>query len=324
MRTFVQRLRQRVRRLRPHPLILMYHRVASPAIDPWGLAVHPDRFEAHLRVLRRRRTPLTVSEMVRRLEDGTLPENAVAVTFDDGYADNVVAARPRLASADVAATLFLTAGAIGQPREFWWDELARAILGHRTALDCDVVVDGRPHRIAFSDAQGDAGWRAWQEPRTERQRAYLEIWGRLRSAPATEREAAMTRLRDACPAPPPDPGALPMTVNDVEQIAREVLFEIGGHTLTHPVLPLLDAAERRRELVEGKKRCEELAGRPITGFAYPHGAVDDDCRVAVRESGFSWGCTTASGFVTASCNRFALPRLFVQDWDVDAFERALS
>ena len=47
MRTFVQRLRQRVRRLRPHPLILMYHRVASPAIDPWGLAVHPDRFEAH-------------------------------------------------------------------------------------------------------------------------------------------------------------------------------------------------------------------------------------------------------------------------------------
>ena len=76
--------------------------------------------------------------------------------------------------------------------------------------------------------------------------------------------------------------------------------------------------------MEGKKRCEELAGRPITGFAYPHGAVDDDCRVAVRESGFSWGCTAASGFVTASCNRFALPRLFVQDWDVDAFERALS
>jgi peptidoglycan/xylan/chitin deacetylase (PgdA/CDA1 family) len=302
----------------------MYHRVASPPVDPWGLAVHPDRFEAHLHLLRTQRTPLTVSEMVRRLEAGTLPDNAVAVSFDDGYADNLLEARPRLAAADVPATLFLAAGSIGQPREFWWDEVARAILGRRDALDCKVMVDGHRCRITLAAGDDDPAWRAWQEPRTDRQRAFFELWNLLRAAGAGERDAAMMRIRSACGTPPPGAADLPMTVHEVEQIVRGGRFEIGGHTLTHPVLPLIEPGERRREIMDGKKRCEEIACHPIAGFAYPHGAVDDDSRAAVRDSGFSWACTTAAGFITASCDRFALPRLFVQDWDVQAFERALS
>ena len=81
-----------------------------------------------------RRTPLPMSAVVQRLQDGTLPDNAVAVTFDDGYVDNVSDARPRLAAAGVPATIFLVADAIGQAREFWWDEVARGILGRREAL----------------------------------------------------------------------------------------------------------------------------------------------------------------------------------------------
>jgi peptidoglycan/xylan/chitin deacetylase (PgdA/CDA1 family) len=306
----------------------MYHRVASPSVDPWGLAVHPDRFAAQLDVLRRRRTPMTVSGMVDRLDQGRLPDDAVAVSFDDGYADNLFAARPRLAAAGVPATLFLTAGAIGQPREFWWDELARAILARPSALECEVMVSGRPCRIAFaaSPSNGDhePAWRAWEEPRTERQRAFIDLWSRLRVASAAERDAAMLTFRNLSRTPLSSTADLPLTVNEVEDIARDGLFEIGGHTLTHPVLPLLEPGGRRREIADGKKRCEEITRHPITGFAYPHGAMDADSRAAVRDSGFSWACTTAAGFVTSSCDRFALPRLFVQDWDAAAFERALS
>jgi peptidoglycan/xylan/chitin deacetylase (PgdA/CDA1 family) len=185
-------------------------------------------------------------------------------------------------------------------------------------------VNGYPCRIAFDEAEQDEVWRAWEEPRTARHRSYLELWRRLRASDAGERAAAMIRFRDASGTSAAAAADLPMTVNEVQQIARGGLFEIGGHTLTHPVLPLLDPDERRREVRNGKKRCEELAGHPIAGFAYPHGAVDDDCRAAVRDSGFSWGCTTAEGFVTPSSDRFRLPRLFVQNWDAETFERALS
>ena len=53
---------------------------------------------------------LSLPDLVSRLERGTLPANAAAVTFDDGYADNLSEASPRLLEAGVPATLFVATG----------------------------------------------------------------------------------------------------------------------------------------------------------------------------------------------------------------------
>ena len=327
MRALLRRLRGH-RRRHPQPVILMYHRIAAPAVDPWGLAVHPDRFEAQLAWLATKRTPLSMPEFVRRLDAGSLPDAAVGVTFDDGYVDNLEQAGPRLSAAGVPATVFLTAGAIGQPREFWWDEVARGILSRREGLDAEVSVHERSLRITFDAMNGaDAeavGWRAWEEPRTARQRAYLDFWKMLRDASAQARDAALSRFREVTALPPPQHADLPMTADDVARLTRGYGLAVGGHTVTHPVLPQLAALEKRREIVDGKRRCEQLTGSPIDGFAYPHGAVDADCREAVRDSGFKWACGTAHGPVARTSDPFALPRIFVQDWDAAGLEAALS
>jgi peptidoglycan/xylan/chitin deacetylase (PgdA/CDA1 family) len=272
---------------------------------------------------------MPMSELVQRLDRGTLPNDAVAITFDDGYVDNLREAKPRLVAAGFPATLFLMAGAVGQPTEFWWDEIARGILGRREALDCEITVSREPCRIAFAalDASADSGsdWRAWEEPRSEREIMYLALWRRLRAATAIDREAALSRWREASGTPPPSADDLPMSETDVAAIGGDGLFEIGGHTLTHPVLPLLDPTERRREILEGKQVCERLVNRPVTGFAYPHGAMDSDSRAAVQECGFRWACSTESTCVSpVGFDRYALPRIFVLDWDGPEFERALA
>jgi peptidoglycan/xylan/chitin deacetylase (PgdA/CDA1 family) len=89
------------------PVILMYHRVAEPLCDPWGLAVSPIHFEQQMRVLRAHRTPLPMSEFVQRLCLGTLPDRAVGITFDDGYIDNLLNAKSILRRYEIPATFFL-------------------------------------------------------------------------------------------------------------------------------------------------------------------------------------------------------------------------
>jgi peptidoglycan/xylan/chitin deacetylase (PgdA/CDA1 family) len=328
VRTFLDHVRRRVRPFVPRPVILMYHRIAHPPVDPWGLAVQPDHFEQHLAVLRRSRQAFPMSQFVQRLERGTLPRDAVAITFDDGYVDNLREATPRLEAAGLPATLFVTTGAIGQRIEYWWDELARSILLRGTPLDCEVMIGGEPCRLSLerceAAAQGCA-WRAWEEPRTPREATYLDVWRRLQIAPTIQREAAMKRLRILLDAPPADANDLPMTETEVAELAAGGLFEIGGHTVTHPVLPTLDPAGRRKEILQGKLACERLVKAAIAGFAYPHGANDADSRAAVRECGFAWACSTDSRAVShQDYDPYALPRLGVVDCDGDAFERALQ
>ena len=133
----------------PEPMILMYHRIADEPVDPWGLAVSPVHFEEQLQVLRRTRYPLPLTDFVRHLLAGTLPAHAVALTFDDGYADNFFAGKPQLAAADVPATVFLATGYLGRPGEFWWDELARLILLEHSPQSFELVVRGDAMHFEF-------------------------------------------------------------------------------------------------------------------------------------------------------------------------------
>ena len=163
---------------------------------------------------------MCVDEFVERLRNKTLPANAVAVTFDDGYRDNLVHAKPVLARYGVPATLFLATGFIDQDAPFWWDELASMILASTQAAHDRQVLAGETVNLDWgepdhSDMTGE--WRAWNEPRTPRQRAYLAIWRRLRLATAEQRELAISS------------GLFREIVIHAQRIHAALVHEVLGH-----------------------------------------------------------------------------------------------
>src|SRR6201986_3600274 len=102
------------------PAILMYHRIATPDVDPWGLSVSPERFAAHVQVLRTHRTMLSMDAFVARLRSHDLPHDAIALTFFHANAENLPQAKPNLEPDGVPASVFLTTGRIGAFEEVWW------------------------------------------------------------------------------------------------------------------------------------------------------------------------------------------------------------
>ena len=121
-------------------VILMYHRIAEVAHDPWGICVSPANFNEHVQVLHRCRC-VSLTQIVA----GEPAGRRIAVTFDDGYADNLYAAIPALERADVPATFFITTGGIGVEREFWWDELQRLIFDRATPARIEFSVGDSVH-----------------------------------------------------------------------------------------------------------------------------------------------------------------------------------
>jgi len=76
-------------------------------------------------------------------------------------------------------------------------------------------------------------------------------------------------------------------------------MEIGGHTVNHPILAMLDEEEARAEIVGGKRQLEEIIGAPVTLFAYPSGKPGRDYGPRdvrlVKEAGFVAAVSTIGG-----------------------------
>ena len=319
-------------------LILLYHRVANAESDPWQLAVTPEHLEEHLQFLTRHYSVIPLKELSKNLEDRRLKRRSVVVTFDDGYADNLLNAKPLLEKYDVPATVFVATGYIEQDREFWWDELDRVLIqpGKLPSV-LTLEVNGRQRDWDLGGGcnydetcfKRNRQWRASQvdEP-TPRHSVYRSLWQLMYSMSETERlrvrgdllawAGATTSARKTHRA---------LTCEQIIELERGGLIEVGSHTITHPQLSSLSAELQREEIKLSKHRLEEIVGHPVAGFAYPYGRECDYTRETlslVRESSFDYACTTTAAAVKQGEDRFQLPRIPVQDIDGESFARCVS
>lgn len=305
------------------PLILMYHRIADEPIDYWGLAVSPANFEEQLSVICRTRHPVPLAEFVRDLVAGTLHPDAVVLTFDDGYVDNLLAGLPRLAAANVPATVFLASGYLDRLEPFWWDELSGLILLQRDPMRLEVEIEGKLLGFDLGHDSGTGTNRPTASALKSPHDALEAIYNPTRFLDEEQRGAVMTEIRSSF-AGRAGTASLPraMTTEEVRHLAASGLVTIGAHTVTHPSLPGLEAAACQDEVTESKLACEAVVGMPVAAFSYPYGEFNPQVREAVKSAGFAFACATRGGDVTMS-DIFTLPRVYVPNIDGDAFEKRL-
>jgi peptidoglycan/xylan/chitin deacetylase (PgdA/CDA1 family) len=323
-------------RIADRSLILLYHRVAETSPDPWSLAVTPRHFSEHLDVLRRHALPIAMRDLAAAHQRGRVPSAAVAVTFDDGYADNLHAALPLLERQEIPATVFVTSGFIGARREFWWDELEALLLQPGELPETLwLVVGEKRHEWALGDAvytpaeaERDRAWTPYDPPPTARHRAYHAIWRLLQPRTPAEQRAALDSLYEqAGREPRARPGSRALISSELTALAASPLVEIGAHTVDHPVLARIAPEAQRAQVAGSRAALEEQLGAPVRGFAYPFGGPRDYGRPAVeavRDAGFDYACAASGGATTRFSSRFQLPRLYMIDMDGDAFAELLT
>jgi peptidoglycan/xylan/chitin deacetylase (PgdA/CDA1 family) len=269
--------------------------------------------------------------------EADFPERAVVVTFDDGYFDNLSHAKPLLEHYDIPATVFVTTGYLGQPREFWWDELDRLLLQPGTLPQtlC-LCVNGHVHHWELGEAshyseEAYRCHRSWNVLRKDvlgpRQRFYLSLHQMLRPVPEEERRRLLDELIAWAGVGPIGRSThRTLSPEEVIRLAEGGLVEVGAHTVTHPVLSILPAAAQQAEVHGSKARLQEILGRPVTSFAYPYGFRSDytaQSAAIVREAGFACACSCVPDLVWRGTGRFQLPRIIAFNWDGDEFTKRL-
>jgi peptidoglycan/xylan/chitin deacetylase (PgdA/CDA1 family) len=261
-------------------LIVLYHGVrptddhTSPDIRQKHVPEHVFRTQAQY--LAADFTPMGLSDVVECLRTGKqFPKRGLCVTFDDGYANNAETAAPILKQLGIPATFFVTTGFIDGTTRLWVDRFETAF----SALP------------RGSESDSDARNRLKHLSPDEREAALRDLEARAGTA------GLIHSLHRA------------MTWDQVRGLATDG-FEIGAHTLTHPVLPTCPAEEATWEIVKSKQTIERN-GIPCRHFALPNGQPgdwNDDILRIVREAGFVSCLTTVDGFIDHGDDPFTLKR----------------
>ena len=299
-------------------LILGYHRIAPASGILDEVCVSPENFAEHLHELRKRTHPIRLSELVKHLSDGSFPEKAIAVTFDDGYADNLYTAKPLLEKYEIPATVFICTGYMG--KEFWWDELERLVFSSQTNLrPLHIQVGGKK----FEWQPTNLGSEVEQTVlRYEYRRALYQF---LLSLDVGDQNHAMGLIRNWSKASFPGIST-PRAMNEEEllRLADGGLIDLGAHTRHHPMLPQLSYERQREEIHSSKTDLEALLGKKIMGFSYPNGRATNDAKHLVREMGFTYACTSLHDVVRRGSDLYELTRFWQQDVDGERFLKRLN
>lgn len=314
--------------------IFLYHRIFEAEIDPFLLCVSPAHFSEHLEILKKNYQVLSLFQLVQYLQEEKFPQkDAVVLTFDDGYQDNFVYAKPILEKYEIPATIFITAGYIGLQKELWWNELERLILLSNLPTQITLTIKGKEYSWTFEKdinvpTKIIKNWHLEiKNDCSGRYKFFRTVYNLLKIVDPIERDNVMFQLKENVHNYPFErPDYFVLTKDEINKLSTHKLIEIGSHTLTHPVLSSLSYDAQKQELLKSKQILEEITNKQIKYFAYPYGGNSDINNISiqlVKECGYLCACANVPGFIRKDSNIFSLPRFLVRNWNGDVFEKWL-
>ncbi len=317
----------------PRAIVLMYHRIADAVHDPWQLSVSLGNFEQHLQVLQKSKV-IPVQQLAYDLQKKSVVHNSVCLTFDDGYADNYLRAKPLLEKYQSPATFFIPTEYLGQQAFFWWDELEDIFLGY-PELPAELSVSIRGSTFEFNlgedktlsneQAHQHTRWTWPAEAPTLRCKLYLSLWEKLKPLPYGELKAVIGKIKSwASFKEPVDKESYPMTLEQLADLSPHSFITLGLHTVTHLSLSHHPSEIQLAEIAQNKLYLEKICPYTVNCIAYPYGDYNTDTLTVSKQLKLSAAFTTTERIVSNLSDPLQVGRFQVRNWTGDQFKEQLT
>ena len=294
-------------------IILAYHGFISdeqltPEENYEGRHLEIGKFKRQLEYLQRYHHVVSIESLVAHCRDGApLPEHAVAITIDDGYASFSQLALPILKQLNLPAAIFLPTEFLDQQNMLWVDRLEYA--ASQTDAEKLMVSVGDQHH----------SFRPVSNGKHEDSLAHLRVIAkqaknssRLKMIEELEQQAGVS-LDGGSRVPP---HLLPLQWDQVADMVSTELVSVGSHSVSHPILSNCSAEEVQHELEASKRSIEQHVGRPCEVFCYPNGGPADlnhTTRRLLQETGYTSALSTMTGGNDPSTDVYELKRHMIDN-----------
>jgi peptidoglycan/xylan/chitin deacetylase (PgdA/CDA1 family) len=277
-------------------LILGWHNVEPSWCFPAEAERGPRGLERQFRILRSVANVVDLPEALAALgEGGRLPSRSVAITFDDGYRDNLDRAAPMLERLGLPATFFLAPALLSGEISPWWERLGWAVANTTRTT------------VPFGDDDLDL-----TAPRATA--SYGVMCESVKRRTQAQRLRRVDELVDLLePRGHYDDSTLMLDWDGARALARKG-FTIGSHSLDHAILCNEEPEEQYRNLASSRIRLQDELDVGVDLLAYPNGTqrdFDDVTIAAAAAAGFRSAITTIDGWNHRETPPYELRRFVV-------------
>ena len=323
-------------KLAPGPTILLYHRVAELKTDPQLLSVTPDHFDEHISLLKQHYNVMSLNDLVEAVQKGKVNKNAIAITFDDGYADNYEKAWPILKKYSIPATIYVSTAYASTNHEYFCDELER-LMFYRDSLPETIRLNISGQIFEWTNLSegkkiilpNNKPWNVTDTSKpTPVQQAYIELHRLIHRLPNDIQQNSLDQIRKAFN----DNGIgrsthRAMSWDQIKELSQEGLIDIGAHTVNHVYLSSSTINDQWKEINGSIESIESNINKKVTSFAYPYGTKQSytaETVEIVKEQKIINACSNFRGRIGQRIDVFQLPRFIVRDWDGSEFMRQIE
>lgn len=262
-----------------------------------------DVFARYIRAISHRGRALSMEEVLAYCDNKEqFPPNSFAVTFDDGFENNLSVAAPILSDHGVPATIYVTSGFIAENGMSWIDRIELAVenTGKR-----EIAVSWVSEPFSLRDS-------------ADRISFLKAVRQHVKSNRSCNPNQFADELCDRLGSPglfsSNDPLDLKMTWDQVREAHESSLLRIGAHSHTHAILSFLDAQDLAYELDMSLGLLRDRAGIDPTHFSYPEGLAhcySDTVIAELKERGVRCSPTAIDGINRSGADPFHLRRIMV-------------
>jgi len=267
--------------------IVTYHRLSE--VSPEGikyslpyLFVKKKTFENHILFFKKHYRIITFKDLNEFNKKGKIPWNALIITFDDGYEDNLKLAMPTIKQHQIPCSVFLATDKIGGNDVAWWDEiywrmnLLTKHKGRNVGKDCnhDVLMAEMLNKLRIDPSGIFSEMNGWEE------NEITELLRLLRNAVRIQEREIISYNKF-------------LTWDQVVMMMEWIDFE--SHGRSHKILTNLDDEKVKKEMEESKMTIENRIKRKVIAFSFPAGKYDGRMEGILKDCGYQFAVTQRRG-----------------------------
>jgi peptidoglycan/xylan/chitin deacetylase (PgdA/CDA1 family) len=219
-----------------------------------------DFFHKSIRDLSKKGHPLSMDEIVALRSDGKpYPAKSFAITFDDGFENNLTVAAPILEEFEVPATFYVTTSFVDDNGMSWIDRIEYCL---------EKVQKGKIHLPWKAEISSFSS-------REEKMKILQEIRAKVKKDPKIDIDQFVSDIFHQCAAKEvfssDDPLDKKMTWDQVKSLSESKLFRVGGHSHRHRILSYLSPDELDEEISTSVHLLQDEGKLKVEHYSYPEG-----------------------------------------------------